>query len=75
MPPAKKLDANVEHTLGGLIEQYNDAAKRESLDLWYKTPNSKQNPLGPYGWQVEFHNAGKENTQRAIIAGNQTGKS
>ena len=28
----------------------------------------------PYGWQVEFHNEGAECDERAIISGNQTGK-
>lgn len=59
----KKLDnirARLEKRIAG-----------ERLDFWYKSVHSKQNPMGPYGWQVDFHNAGNENIQRAIIAGNQ----
>ena len=29
---------------------------------------------GPYPWQVSFHEAGKDNTERAIIAANRVGK-
>ncbi len=28
----------------------------------------------PYQWQVKFHNAGKDNPQRLLMAGNRTGK-
>ena len=46
----------------------------ERLDFWYKTVNSKQNPMGPYPFQVDFHNAGEIYKERAMMAGNRCGK-
>src|SRR3990167_2237350 len=32
------------------------------------------NNTGPYPWQVEFHNAGKDNPERLLQAANRVGK-
>ena len=71
MPPTKEA----RDKLASIRDRLEDRMAGEKLDWWYKTLNSAQNPMGPYPWQAEFHNAGKDNKERAIVAANRTGKS
>ena len=55
-----------------LETQYGIAMPQEEFDACCR---EEQEPDGrPYPWQVEFHNAGKDNNERGLISGNQTGK-
>lgn len=53
----------------------NESILVNQLLHFYRTPADDGGHVGsPYGWQVDFHNAGKDNDQRAIIAANRVGK-
>ena len=55
-----------------LRSQYWHAMSREEFDACCRREIKADGR--PYPWQIDFHNAGAENRERAIIAGNQTGK-
>lgn len=44
------------------------------LDVVYQKTAEQGGDGGPYTWQVEFHDAGRDNAQRAIVAANRVGK-
>lgn len=67
------LDELEAHALD-LLEQLNDAKKHQQLKYCYMETAAQGSAGGPYPWQVEFHNASSEFQERAIIAGNRTGK-
>ena len=49
------------HSTTRIVSEYGDLASKGSVG-------------GPYDWQAEWHNMGNKNPERAIIAGNRTGK-
>jgi len=51
-----------------------EAVTQSLLEIEYAKPWEKGG-LGPYKWQVDFHNAGRKHRERALISGNRTGKS
>jgi phage terminase large subunit-like protein len=65
---------NAEAKLLKLVTELRESQKRHRLAVEYGRPWSPTNP-GPYPWQIDFHNAGATNMERAVIAANQTGKS
>ncbi len=70
MTVAPELEARALAILADL----SDSAKHAQLKAHYNKPSSSGGWLGPYEWQVKFHNAGNEFSERAIIAANRTGK-
>ena len=67
-------DSMIENELAELLDQLEVSTSCERLDAWYASPNSPENPDGPYPWQVDFHNAGEFAKERCAMAGNRTGK-
>ena len=59
-----------------LIRQYAESVDQNKLEVIYREPWVAGTPTDgrPYPWQVRAHNAGATYGQRAIIAGNRTGK-
>jgi len=62
-----------------LLQQAKDMALKQKLK-WemsktfdYKKPFGPTN-IGPYEWQVDFHNAGAHYVERCLMAANQVGK-
>lgn len=70
---AAVLAAVAAPQINGIIGVRN---KRRNLYEFYETPFDPSNPgvRGPYPWQVEFHNAGADYSQRMLMAGNRVGK-
>ena len=61
--------------LASVYAEENESILVNQLLRFYETPLGDGGIDGsPYAWQVEFHNAGKEYDQRAIIAANRVGK-
>lgn len=56
-----------------LLGDLKHAISVRKLEQCYAAPHP--NPGGPYGWQMEFHEAGAMYRQRMIQAGNRSGKS
>jgi phage terminase large subunit-like protein len=70
MPSLEALKARAFELLAELAE----GAKHQQLKAHYHKTAAEGGYLGPYDWQVEFHNASLEYNERAIIAANRTGK-
>ena len=58
------------------ITEYAASVDQNKLEVLYREPWVVGTPIDgrPYPWQVRFHDAGARFDQRAIIAGNRTGK-
>lgn len=69
----EELDANLIE-LVELLESYTMLQKQDKLRVEYWGTAEDGHPGGPYPWQKRFHDAGAINVERAIIAGNRTGK-
>lgn len=63
-----------ELQLAKLVSGLDNLRSTKQLELVYCKTADMGHDGGPYKWQVEFHNAGAFNPERAIIAANQTGK-
>lgn len=58
-----------------LLAELIEVSKGKQIQAHYEKMGSEEGSwLGPYEWQVKFHQAGDEFEERAIIAANQTGK-
>lgn len=57
-----------------LLEELEKINKTTRIEVEYGELASKGSEGGPYDWQAEWHNQGTSNPERAIIAGNRTGK-
>ena len=57
-----------------LLRQIDHASKHQQLKSHYMQTAADGGHLGPYPWQVKFHNASADHNERAIIAANRTGK-
>lgn len=66
--------ASSESQLKELFVELELSRRLDQLKAIYDMPFEDGRIGGPYGWQVKFHAAGKDTTERAIIAANQTGK-
>ena len=66
--------ASAEAQLKELFVELEQARRLDQLKALYDMPYEAGRIGGPYDWQVKFHAAGKDTTERAIIAANQTGK-
>ena len=68
---AQDIEAYAISLLAELIE----VSKSQQLRAHYEKVYGEEGCwLGPYPWQVKFHNAGGKFKERAIICANQTGK-
>jgi len=57
-----------------LIEELERTENRNKIKYLYAKLAEDGHEGGPYGWQHKWHNAGADSPERAIIAGNRTGK-
>ncbi|MHC4610689.1 MAG: phage terminase large subunit family protein [Planctomycetota bacterium] len=57
-----------------LLKQIKESSKHQQLKAHYQKTHAQGGYLGPYDWQVKFHNASIDHNERAIIAANRTGK-
>lgn len=57
-----------------LLDEYVHVQKSTQLRRFYHSTAESGHEGGPYPWQVEFHQAGHDHQERAIIAANRTGK-
>ncbi len=62
-----------------LLDQVKEMATKRKLEWEMGKPFDYKKPLGPgnigpYSWQVDFHNAGKHYIERCLMAANQVGK-
>ena len=67
---------NTPQTEGDLLDlliELDESISTNRIDEEYAAPSALC-PGGPYTWQEEFHTAGADHPERAIIAGNRVGK-
>ena len=57
-----------------LVEELDQIRRTTRIQSEYGGLASDGSEGGPYDWQAEWHNCGADNPERAIIAGNRTGK-
>ena len=57
-----------------LIEELERTENRNKIKYLYAKLAEDGHEGGPYDWQHKWHNAGADSPERAIIAGNRTGK-
>lgn len=65
---------NIEAEALKLLEELTKAHSENRIQTEYGGLASDGSEGGPYDWQAEWHNEGSINPERAIIAGNRTGK-
>ena len=63
-----------ERELLQLIEELETSTSKNQLKELYCDTHENGHIGGPYKWQVEYHNQGRQCRERAIIAGNRVGK-
>jgi phage terminase large subunit-like protein len=62
-----------------LLEELDETQRKNKLSTEYWDPFDHDAPtgednMGPYGWQIELHNAGSHAPERCLIAANRIGK-
>jgi len=68
------LPSEVQRRAMKLIAAIKKSASTNRLQMEYAGVAKDGHPGGPYEWQQEFHDVGEHTTERAIFAGNRTGK-
>jgi phage terminase large subunit-like protein len=70
-----RTEAEAQALALDLLSQIVESEKTQKLQAHFQVVAGEQGAWeGPYPWQVKFHNAGGEFSERGIIAANQTGK-
>ena len=74
----EEIDEELLNEAMTLLEKLNEFDEKNKYRLSMEKPYEEGDPFGamhPYEWQLKFHNASDEHSERALICANRVGKS